>query len=610
MEHPTIFLAFSNSQDDYLTMLKRESKQINRALEALDDKGLVKIIREESADLDVIFHNFNRFKDQIAIFHYAGHASGSNLSFEGGAGNSDGLANLFAQQKNLKLVFLNGCSTKGQVDKLLELGVPAVIATSIPINDTKATEFAEQFYRAMSNKSTIKGAFNFAVAWLQAKYGNTEIPTIIENHRGFRLENEATQAKNIMPWGLYLNANTDVLDWTLPTRFVQTMTRPATDQTFAINDYIYNILDDMIAADSNFESRLIDSEGNQLDDRNLLALIIGNYPWSIGSQLRRLVSRDEEMNSFSILRLEQIINTYVISSQLLFYIILSQVWDEKRKFGAKFPLNTHFLDALSLHETNFKQFDYFAQIRQILQELEENNIPFFVKELKTIQDGFKEKKDFYNAYLYLESLRSRLLSPDSKNLEAEAAQLCADAEYSLSIIIGKMAFLINYQMLTVRDILIHKAPHQDAEFKHIMGNLKAQDNDFLSLFKEPKAYHSFVDSRSVILVRDLVDVTKYLNLSPFIVDKNAFGDARATSTDLFMYAFNEGGEFNYYSIRHNFFKANVNEGDMINTGLEEKSEAEVQRRSRMRSKGATAQNVNRPYDMLKQQFDHFLMDLS
>ncbi|MFT5833393.1 MAG: hypothetical protein ACI97N_001020 [Cognaticolwellia sp.] len=611
MEQPIIFLAFSNSQDDHLAMLKRESKHINRALEALDDKGLVKIVREESADLDTIFHNFNRFKDQVAIFHYAGHASGENLSFEGDPGNADGLANLFAQQKNLKLVFLNGCSTKGQVDKLLELGIKAVIATSVPINDTKATEFGEQFFRALANKSTIKAAFNFAVAWLQTKYRNTDVPTIMENHRGFVTDDEAAEATDSMPWGLYLKADSDILNWTLPTRFVQTVTRPALNQEFAINDYIYSILDDMILADPNFENRMTDSEGNELDDRNLLALIIGNYPWSIGSQLRRLVSRDDEMNNFSIVRLEQIINTYLVSSQVLFYILLAQMWGEKRKMGDKFPISTHFLDALSLHEENFKQFDYFAQIRQILDQLKEHNIPFFVKELERLQKALSEKKEFYDSYLYLESLRSRLLSADRSSLEAEIPQLCADAEYCLSIVIGKISFLINYQMLTIRDILIQKTPHNEPTFNHIMGNLKAQDNDFLSLFKEPKSYNKFVDSRSVILVRDLIDVSDYLNLSPFIVDKNAFGDARATSTDLFMYAYNEeGGEFSYYSIRHNLFKPYVNDGDIIHTGLEEKSEAKVQRKSRMRRRGASTQKKNLPYQMLKKQFEQFVEDLS
>jgi len=612
MENPIIFLAFSNSQDDYLTMLKRESKSIKRALEPLEDKNLVKIVREESADLDTIFHNFNRFKDEIAIFHYAGHASGNNLEFEGDAGNADGLANLFSQQRNLKLVFLNGCSTKGQVDKLMELGIPAVIATSVPINDTKATEFGEQFYRALANKSTIKSAFKFAVAWLQAKYSDVDTPEIVENHRGFVLDN-TPEVKEKMPWGLYLNkpktGEKDILSWTLPTKFVQTVKRPQSEQDFLVNDYIYNILEDMIIANPDFEKRLVDSEGNDLDDRNLLALIIGNYPWSIGSQLRRLVSRDEGMNTFTTARLEQIVNTYIITSQVVFYIILAQIWAEKRKMGDEFPISTHYLDALSLHEDNFQQFDYIAQIRQILQDMNEYNIDFFVPELETIMNLLNDKKDFFDSYLYLESLRSRLLENDDDSLKPELPQLCADAEYCMSIIIGKMAFLINYQMLTVRDILINKPPHREPEFRHIMGNLKAQDNDFLSLFKEPKPYDNFVDSRSVILVKDLVDVSTYINLSPFIVDKNAYGDVRATSTDLFMYAYNEDGDFHYYSIRHNLLKSEINEGDVIHTELKEKSEAKVQRRSRLRSRGAAQQEVKKPYEMLRKQFDHFQEDL-
>ena len=67
MEQPVIFLAFSNSQDDYLKNLKQESKQIFRALESLDDKGLIKIVREESADLESIFYNFNQYKDRIVL---------------------------------------------------------------------------------------------------------------------------------------------------------------------------------------------------------------------------------------------------------------------------------------------------------------------------------------------------------------------------------------------------------------------------------------------------------------------------------------------------------------------------------------------------------------
>ena len=41
---------------------------------------------------------------------------------------------------------------------LLEAGVPAVIATSVPIEDRKAMEFAEQFYAALANRRTIEQA--------------------------------------------------------------------------------------------------------------------------------------------------------------------------------------------------------------------------------------------------------------------------------------------------------------------------------------------------------------------------------------------------------------------------------------------------------------------
>ena len=41
---------------------------------------------------------------------------------------SGGLAQLMGIQKELQLVFLNGCATKGQVEQLFAAGIKAVIA--------------------------------------------------------------------------------------------------------------------------------------------------------------------------------------------------------------------------------------------------------------------------------------------------------------------------------------------------------------------------------------------------------------------------------------------------------------------------------------------------
>ncbi|MEZ4471740.1 MAG: hypothetical protein R3F60_13265 [bacterium] len=46
---------------------------------------------------------------------------------------------MLSSQPGLQLVFLNGCSTEAQVRRLLDLGVPAVIATNRAIDDGVAT---------------------------------------------------------------------------------------------------------------------------------------------------------------------------------------------------------------------------------------------------------------------------------------------------------------------------------------------------------------------------------------------------------------------------------------------------------------------------------------
>ena len=170
---PIIFLTFANDPDAHLDLLKEESRRLYGALEELDRKEYLKLIREESAQVKDVFEVFTKNKDRIAIFHYAGHAAGTQLNLEDGSGNSEGLAQLLGQQEGLQLVFLNGCSTKGQVQSLLAAGVPAVIATAVPIEDRKAMEFSQQFYEALANRRTIDQAFKMAQAYLETKFSKS-----------------------------------------------------------------------------------------------------------------------------------------------------------------------------------------------------------------------------------------------------------------------------------------------------------------------------------------------------------------------------------------------------------------------------------------------------
>jgi hypothetical protein len=208
---PTILLTFANDLDAYLDELKAESHAVYKLLEPLKINGKIQVERDESATLEIISSRLKTYRESIAIFHYAGHASGKALQLEDGAANADGLAHLIAKLPNLQLVVLNGCATFGQVEKLLSLGVKAVIATSVAINDTKAREFATQFYEALANQQNIQQSYQSAVAFLESKYSKFKKSTDFERmpQRALKLRREKQEK---LPWTLHYS-DEKALQW-------------------------------------------------------------------------------------------------------------------------------------------------------------------------------------------------------------------------------------------------------------------------------------------------------------------------------------------------------------------------------------------------------------
>ena len=116
---PVVLLTFANSvEDGYLHQLQKESALLRDLFLPLQQASFIELLREESLE-DIDLPNLlARFKDQIAIFHFAGHADGKVLKLENGQGHVEGLAQLLALQKGLKIVFLNGCTTQEQAKAL------------------------------------------------------------------------------------------------------------------------------------------------------------------------------------------------------------------------------------------------------------------------------------------------------------------------------------------------------------------------------------------------------------------------------------------------------------------------------------------------------------
>ncbi len=202
---PVVFFTYANQADNYLPNLEEEQRSIRKKLARLHDFDFIEYFDLGNTTIDDIFDHIPRFRERLAIFHYSGHAGGKHLELADRLADAGGMAQLLGQYPHLKLVFLNGCSTLGHVDALLRNGVPAVIATSVSINDARATAFAKQFYHSLSHRATLKEAFNEAAAKLQTQGA---VPAGFIRLRGMTPENTAQE----LPWGLYA-ADDTALDW-------------------------------------------------------------------------------------------------------------------------------------------------------------------------------------------------------------------------------------------------------------------------------------------------------------------------------------------------------------------------------------------------------------
>ena len=162
-EKGVFYLAFANSSEHIqLAGLKEESKKLNDILYPLKKQDIIQVERDQKAEIDDIRKAIFRFQDRITVFHFAGHAGENQLIFEDQAANARGLAGLLGDEPNLKLVFLNGCSTQQQANLYLNAGVPVLVVSTRNIAEDEAILFSESFYEGLSVGKSILAAFDYA----------------------------------------------------------------------------------------------------------------------------------------------------------------------------------------------------------------------------------------------------------------------------------------------------------------------------------------------------------------------------------------------------------------------------------------------------------------
>lgn len=536
---PNIFLAFSNSEQARLTNLSKEDELIYGILLEDSKENGYDIIRESFATPEVINQRFAEWGNEIAVFHFSGHAGNHALLIDDRAINATGLAyHLERSAKNgiLKLVVLNGCSTVGQVKLLLELGVPAVIATNAKVDDVAAKEFSTWFYRNLARGSMdIKAAFLNALVYAQ-NVTNGQLDLKNKEARGISFLDQRDPNEPL--WEVFFCKDGDVSLNPLP------KVRPVVNADFFPNSLLRNAIYNAMVKAENFEFLALRNKilnripvgARDIEDESVKAL-----PLPIGEHLRKLFCASEDLNGYdkvNVRRLEQICRVYATTMELLSCIVICHIWEvkgsERLPNEVVQPLQEHF--ALTGEERAV--FPYAQFLRKILAFWIEQPVDkYFLPELSEIYRlltvrGGVDDDNFLSACEFLEALRQRITNGNPIRVD-EIPNLCADAEGWLASIMGALGFLHEYHLTSVQAISILKHRFNPRpSFSHSVVKLTRVNGSEKYIYE----LNDCLSCQGVVLIKGEMlqpnpdhmicipndDDLKFLNLSPFLFDALAF----------------------------------------------------------------------------------------
>ncbi|MEZ4899330.1 MAG: CHAT domain-containing protein [Saprospiraceae bacterium] len=539
-----IYLAFANHQNERLDNLTREDREINEILSSRIQKQQLTVLRDSYSSIESMTGYLSKFRNDLRLFHYGGHAGSDVLILDQEKARSEGLSQLLGSCKSLRLVFLNGCSTKSQVQGLLELGIPVVIATRCAIEDTSATQFAIEFYRAMDDRQSIREAFNTAKA---------KLLTSLEKRIDFyeTLPEWGEVSEEDIPWGLYTNEESrEALDWKFPqTSQNEIVIKSGSDRpnvtAHTVNDVLVQVLVQELSKYSKklqmLKMMAEDEETREdVDIREFRGAIVDALPAPVAEQIRKLFAATPEtqntgIDTISMARLQQLIITYDSITLLITYTLLSQLWDLKfQKPELEIPESTitELTTFFSQDDKSVKSYDHARLIEELLLFFDQLKIEYFIDELKTLKVAFAQKGAFFESHQYLTAMKKRVLLNDPPIGPDEIENVCLETESHLANIFQHGGFFAKYKMTTIKNIDLIKRRNRKPKYKHYLVNLDNVTQGFIDANDE---FEIFTDSRSVIFLKSKKDIQEYLNLTPFLIDENAYtGDAK---TKLYYYNF-------------------------------------------------------------------------
>jgi hypothetical protein len=274
---------------------------------------------------------------------------------------------------------------------------------------------------------------------------------------------------------------------------------------------VQQIFNEMLKNKPNLQKVLVaddDSDG-EFDIRILGDLIIKNFPWPIGVELRRLFS--SSMRQLNRMRLEQIFKTIERTMQFVSFVMICQLWKEcsENKITIQEALKKEFKNRMMILTMG----NYSWLIRMIGNLFHSNKIDWFLPEM-----GIYFREDFFNSLDFWVPERNDIGHFQINLTQEEIERRCVEYEEKLSFILQRIAFFSKYRLVSVREIRVIHPKNRQAKFNHLVDILNSSDSYFKAQdIIEP----AFTESNSILLMKSFRTLEEYLNLSPLVIDTNS-----------------------------------------------------------------------------------------
>jgi hypothetical protein len=307
----------------------------------------------------------------------------------------------------------------------------------------------------------------------------------------------------------------------------------------AINeDLIQEVFAEMVKYRPALSKYMPDKDVEEETDLRIIAdLVIKNFPWPVGVEIRRLFSGS--MRQLGRQRLDQIFKTIERTIQFVSFVMVCQVWYDvtNKKVVLTDPVRKEFTDRFQVLTMG----NFCWLIRALATAYGEQKVEWFLPEMNEQFD-----KKFFAALDFWVPERNEIGHYQINLDDGEIEKRCVEYEEKLTMILQRISFFAKYRLVSVRDIKVIKPRIHEAKFHHIIDLLNSSDSDFKG---EEIDETKFSDSQSVLLMKSIKSFDDYLNLSPLIIDTNSeVIDAKEKfdiRKDIFMYTKYRSGHLMY-----------------------------------------------------------------